>query len=544
MDIVMEKEKTRLSETFADKLRSRHLPAAQTEVPETEPDTEEKDTPFQLRAGGWVKPQILKCKETEFQPTGPSSYDFKFLGLTITAVWIMLCTIGIFYISLTETDAFFISKFSFLGSSTGMIEGNTLLAIGLIGIIPIGLTTLVQKFIDRKNKKAEREFKAALKAKAEFEVKETLAEGQPLIKKSARLLSKVFKTPVALGIPLPKAENGKTPEDIDIAFATKKGVFIVDVDTRDLSKDPSINNLPVKGAFIDENWDNYKNNTLSSGTPVKENHLRISLLKQVLGEQYYREIAIIKQPFLLSSYEGPIGKRGYTDSEEDGIKMTADYIYTKNTSSSRIIDAVLTTAAYPAEKTYGNLADAFSELPDVYSDEQVDELNQKLMTIAKFSSDILNDEPAKTRSDKDTCPTVSTDPLTGAEKCLFELSVNVGYIPIGEVRSAAEEAENAASAVLSYLKENPEKISSASRTLSYYIPSAASLAKKYSKAISSRIEMKKEDRAAIDAEAKEGFQLFAKALKSQYQKLSVEDRIDLSSDVSVLKKIMELEGDM
>ena len=107
----------------------------------------------------------------------------------------------------------------------------------------------------------------------------------------------------------------------------------------------------------------------------------------------------------------------------------------------------------------------------------------------------------------------------------------------GEVQVQAGKLYERGLEILSYLKDHPEKISKASRFLSYYLETAANICDKY-REIEKR-GLVNEDTEKATENAKRAMVLLEKAFDNEFMKLIADDLIDIETDMKVLENSMK-----
>lgn len=107
----------------------------------------------------------------------------------------------------------------------------------------------------------------------------------------------------------------------------------------------------------------------------------------------------------------------------------------------------------------------------------------------------------------------------------------------GEVQVQAGKLYERGIEILSYLKDHPDKISKASRFLSYYLDTAANICDKY-REIEKR-GLVNEDTEKATENAKRAMVLLEKAFDNEFMKLIEDDIIDIETDMKVLENSMK-----
>lgn len=107
----------------------------------------------------------------------------------------------------------------------------------------------------------------------------------------------------------------------------------------------------------------------------------------------------------------------------------------------------------------------------------------------------------------------------------------------GEVQVQAGKLYERGLEILSYLKDHPDKISKASRFLSYYLDTAANICDKY-REIEKR-GLVNEDTEKATENAKRAMVLLEKAFDNEFMKLIEDDIIDIETDMKVLENSMK-----
>lgn len=107
----------------------------------------------------------------------------------------------------------------------------------------------------------------------------------------------------------------------------------------------------------------------------------------------------------------------------------------------------------------------------------------------------------------------------------------------GEVEVQAGKLYERGLEILSYLKDHPDKISKASRFLSYYLDTAANICDKY-REIEKR-GLVNEDTEKATENAKRAMVLLEKAFDNEFMKLIEDDIIDIETDMKVLENSMK-----
>ena len=127
--------------------------------------------------------------------------------------------------------------------------------------------------------------------------------------------------------------------------------------------------------------------------------------------------------------------------------------------------------------------------------------------------------------------------LEGAGGGLAELARQAGAIAHGETRRRLLHLAETGRAMVDYLQENPEKIHSARRFLTYYIDAAGKMARQYVQLQNAGLDS--EEARRFFARARQLAGRLDDAFTAQLSALTADERMDVQADMDVLDSLLQ-----
>ncbi len=117
----------------------------------------------------------------------------------------------------------------------------------------------------------------------------------------------------------------------------------------------------------------------------------------------------------------------------------------------------------------------------------------------------------------------------------------IPQMPSEAAAHSAEELTVTGQKIFDYLTEHPELISGAHRFADYYLDTAERMVKKY-------VELQHggnggSSSGELEAQTEEALQLLNQAFDKQYNRLLEGDRMEIETEITVLKEMLQREGD-
>ena len=133
------------------------------------------------------------------------------------------------------------------------------------------------------------------------------------------------------------------------------------------------------------------------------------------------------------------------------------------------------------------------------------------------------------------------DILNDAQNDLKEIYRAAKAINEPEVRKNAEILYNTGINILSYLKENPDKIKTARRFFNYYLDTAAKLLKRY--VDFQDTGLRSEEVMEILGKTADSIPVMNKAFERQFTHLMEGELLDVEADIELLNSTLKMEGE-
>lgn len=129
--------------------------------------------------------------------------------------------------------------------------------------------------------------------------------------------------------------------------------------------------------------------------------------------------------------------------------------------------------------------------------------------------------------------------LEEAEEDFRKIEKNVQKIHDMNVRDLAQELQQTASSILSYLEAHPDKITLARQFIDYYQETTVSLLLKYVELQDSSLDTAEVRRLKTDTA--HALTVLKTAFEQQFQKLMRNEMLDMDAEIRLLEKTVEME---
>lgn len=106
--------------------------------------------------------------------------------------------------------------------------------------------------------------------------------------------------------------------------------------------------------------------------------------------------------------------------------------------------------------------------------------------------------------------------------------------------AAMDRMEQACNGILSEVEQNPDKAAQVRRFANYYLPDATKILRMYADLEAKGVQG--ENAAAVRSQVAQNADTIAKAFENQLDSLFAMDAMDISTDLDVLKNIMQGQG--
>lgn len=137
----------------------------------------------------------------------------------------------------------------------------------------------------------------------------------------------------------------------------------------------------------------------------------------------------------------------------------------------------------------------------------------------------------------------SLEAMEEAEKDLSSMEKKLDLIQNPIVRKSVIGLTTTGHKILDYLTEHPDQISRTNRFTDYYLDTAEKLVDKYTDLQKVALSDHSDGQGQLTSETADALELLNTAFDKQLSRLLEGEKMDIETDIDVLKNIMKMEGD-